>query len=120
VAQLTLLPEYEEPYPFIGRIYFMTDGVRIKIGYTERPPKRRGGELKTEVIYVIPGDELAERREHNRWSANRIGMTEWFEARYRIMVWLALQVNPADDPRAAGALEWLAGNLDQRERLAAA
>lgn len=120
MTQLTLLPEIDEPYPFVGRIYFMTDGVRIKIGYTERPPRRRGGELKTEVIYTEPGDELAERREHKRWSANRIGMTEWFEVTYRILVWLALRVNHADDPRAAGALEWLAGNLDQRERQAAA
>ena len=120
MAQLTLLPEYEEPYPFIGRIYWMTDGVRIKIGYTERPPKRRGGELKTEIIYVQPGDELAERREHKRWSANRIGMTEWFEAKYRILVWLALQVNASTDPAAARALEWLASNLDRGDQRAAA
>ena len=117
---MTLLPDLEGPYPFVGLIYWMTDGVRIKVGYTERPPRRRGGELKTEVIYVEPGDKLAERREHNRWSANRIGTTEWFEATFRIMVWLALRVNPDDNPRAARALEWLAGNLDQRDRKAAA
>ena len=120
MTQLTLLPEYEEPYPFIGRVYFMTDGVRCKIGYTERPPKRRGGELKTEVIYVMPGDELAERREHKRWSASRIGMTEWFDATYTLLVWLALKVNPERDPRAAGALEWLAHNLDGKDQRAAA
>lgn len=115
MSQLTLLPEYEDPDLFIGRVYFMTDGVRIKIGYTERPPRRRGGELKAEVIYVMPGDELAERREHKRWSANRIGMTEWFEGNHTILVWLALRTNLSTDTSAVRALEWLAGNLDRRK-----
>lgn len=115
MAQLTLLPDLREPDPFVGRVYFMTDGVRIKIGYTERPPRRRGGELKTEVIYTEPGDELAERREHKRWSANRIGMTEWFEADHTILVWLALRVQPSTEASAVRALEWLASNLDRRK-----
>ena len=111
MTQLTLVPEYENPEPFTSRIYWMTDGVRIKIGYTERPPRRRGGELKTEVIYAEPGDELAERREHKRWSASRIGMSrEWFEATRTMLVWLALRVDA--DPAGARALEWLASNLD--------
>ena len=59
MRQMELLPDL--PPLAQPAVYFMTDGVRIKIGYTERPPKRRGGELKTEVIYVQPGDELAER-----------------------------------------------------------
>lgn len=115
MTQLAMLPELREPDAFTGRIYFMTDGVRIKIGYTERPPRRRGGELKTEVIYTVPGDELAERREHKRWSANRIGMTEWFEADHTILVWLALRVHLSTDGSAVRALEWLAHNLDRKK-----
>ena len=114
-TQLVMFPDPEGPEPFLGRVYFMTDGVRIKIGYTERPPKRRGGELKTEVIYAEPGDEVAERREHKRWSANRIGMTEWFEADHSILVWLALRVQLATEASAVRALEWLAHNLDHRK-----
>jgi hypothetical protein len=115
VAQLTLLPDYE-PEPFVSQIYWMTDGIRVKIGYTERPPKRRGGELKTEVIYTEPGDELAERREHKRWSASRVGISrEWFEASRTMLVWLALRVDPHVNPASARALEWLAGNLDQQK-----
>lgn len=115
MTQLTLLPDIEEPEPFIGRVYFMTDGVRVKIGYTERPPRRRGGELKTEVVYVMPGDELAERREHARWSASRVGISrEWFEASRTMLVWLALRTDSDANPSAARALEWLAGNLDRR------
>lgn len=118
MTQLTLLPKLE-PEPFVGKVYFMTDGLRIKIGYTERPPKRRGGELKTEVIYVMSGDELAERREHKRWEANRIN-GEWFEPDFTFMVSLALRVALASDARAVRALEWLAHNLDRRRRLGAA
>jgi hypothetical protein len=116
VAQLTLLPGYEDQDPFTSQIYWMSDGIRMKIGYSERPPKRRGGELKTEVIYTMPGDMAAERAEHKRWSASRIGISrEWFEATRVMLVWLALRIDPAADPRGAGALEWLARNLDRQD-----
>lgn len=118
MTQLSLLPQ-PEPDPFVGRVYWMTDGIRIKIGYTERPPKRRGGELKLEIIYIAPGDELAERREHKRWAANRIGTTEWFEPDFTFIIWLALRVTPSDTS-ALRALEWLAHNLDHQRRWRAA
>lgn len=114
MTQLAMLPGMRELDRTAGRVYFMTDGVRIKIGYTERPPRRRGGELKTEIIYTLPGNELAERREHARWAANRIGTTEWFEADHAILVWLALRVQPSTDAAAVRAIEWLAHNLDRR------
>ena len=110
--QLSLLPEL--PPLSQPSVYFMTDGVRVKIGYTERAPKRRGGELKTEIIYVQPGDEVAERREHRRWARNRIGSTEWFEATPTLLVWLALRMDVTTDARAVAALEWVTHNLENR------
>lgn len=112
MTQMTLLPEL--PALAQPAVYFMTDGVRVKIGYTERPPRRRGGELKTEVIYVQPGDEVAERREHRRWQANRIGSTEWFEATPTLLVWLALRISLSTDARAVQAIERLAFNVEHR------
>lgn len=115
MTQLLLLPEL----PAIAQptVYFMTDGVRVKIGYTERQPRRRGGELKTEVIYHMPGDETAERREHRRWATNRIGNTEWFEATPSLLVWLAIRADRKDG-RAIQALEWLASNMEGRRAAA--
>jgi len=108
---MTLLPDL--PAVAQPAVYFMTDGVRVKIGYTERQPRRRGGELKTEVIYFMPGDEVTERREHRRWESSRIGATEWFEATQSLLVWLAIRVDRSDG-RAIQALEWLASNLEHR------
>jgi hypothetical protein len=111
MTQMTLLPDL--PALSQPAVYFMTDGVRIKIGFTERPPRRRGGELKTEVIWHMPGDEVTERREHRRWAASRIGTTEWFEATPSLILWLALRVDRSD-ARAVAALEWVAHNVEAR------
>lgn len=112
MTQLLLLPEL--PALAQPTVYFMTDGVRVKIGYTERAPRRRGGELKTEIIYAMSGDEVAERREHQRWADNRIGKTEWFEATPSLLVWLAIRADRKDG-RAIRALEWLAANIEGRK-----
>jgi|SRR5215467_7267368 len=104
---LTLYPDL--PTARQPGVYFMTDGIRVKIGYTERLPRRRGGELKTEVIYFMPGDILTERREHQRWHRCHI-VGEWFEATPLLLVWLSIRVDRTDG-RAVAALEWLAANL---------
>ena len=39
--QLTLVDA-----PVLGSVYYATDGCNIKIGHTERQPKRRGGEIE--------------------------------------------------------------------------
>ena len=107
---LTLYPDL--PASTQPGVYFMTDGIRVKIGYTERPPRRRGGELKTEVIYFMPGDMATEHREHQR--CDRCHITgEWFEATPTLLVWLAIRVDRTD-ARAVQALEWLASNLEKR------
>lgn len=93
-------------------IYCMTDLVRVKFGFTDRPPRRRGGELKAEVLFSYDGDMEAERREHRRWAASRIGTTEWFEVTPTMLVYIALNVGQNRDARAAQALEWLAANTE--------
>jgi hypothetical protein len=109
VMQMTLLPELPGKNP---GVYFMTDGIRVKIGYTERQPRRRGGELKTEVIHFIPGDISTERREQHRWSHCHI-VGEWFEAIPSFLIWLGINVDRTDG-RAIAALKWLAANTEKR------
>ena len=68
-------------------IYFIHDFMkeRIKIGYSLNPAKRRG-ELKyargvsrlLRVLAVIPGTIKQEKELHKRFSACRVGKTEWF------------------------------------------
>lgn len=112
-AQATLYPELP---PNGSGVYYMTDGIRIKIGYTTRLPRRRGGELKTEVLHFLPGDMFTERREHNRWRRCHI-VGEWFDATPLLLVWLSIRVDRSDG-RAIAALEWLAANVEQGRRAA--
>lgn len=86
--QLTLVDA-----PVLGSVYYATDGCNIKIGHTERQPKRRGGEIKTEIIYSVPGGLLDERRHHRMWAKYRIGSTEWFRPSGELTDWLTVQLS---------------------------
>jgi hypothetical protein len=82
MSQSSLYPELP---PSLSGCYFGTDGIRIKIGFTERPPKRRGGELDLDILFLIPGGPEVEAREHRRWASARIGRTEWFNLTYGLL-----------------------------------
>jgi hypothetical protein len=64
-----------------GLVYFAWDGCYLKLGYTTRSPKRRGGELDIEIIFSVPGTPLLERQLHRRYAALRMGdpdHSEWY------------------------------------------
>src|SRR5262249_55719537 len=85
-TQDTLYPDLA---PTRSGVYYLTDGVRIKIGWSARPPRRRGGELKAEFLLFIPDGETTEAREHARWASARIGATEWFELTLGLLMWIS-------------------------------
>lgn len=91
MTQLTLLPELPDSRaePRLGVVYLMTDGLKLKWGYTSRGIGQRSGELRAQVIGFRPGtraDETACRDMVRRWCIGG----EWFSL--------------PDDP---GAFRWL-------------
>ncbi len=92
-AQLSLLPHLVETSP-LGQVYYATEGCNIKIGWTARTPKKRGGELNVDMLVTFGGGELDERRHHRMWSRYRIGSSEWFRADKEILLWLTQQIEP--------------------------
>lgn len=85
---------YPDLPPDQGGCYYMTDGIRVKIGYTERPPRRRGGELHTELLLFIPGPPAIEEAELMRWDKIRIGKSEWVEFTMGLEAFLLRKMNP--------------------------
>lgn len=115
MTQLTLVGG---PGPDPGRVYYMTDGYNIKIGYTAREARRRGGELKTEVIYSTPGTQLDERRHHRMWAKYRIDSTEWFRPSDELLLWLFVQVSGDRPTRALATLRQVSFNHKRTEKAA--
>lgn len=76
-----LVPEVPQ-----SSVYYATDGLNIKIGFTSREPRRRGGELKARMILAVPGTMLDERRLHNTWRHLRIGSSEWYRPGPRLLL----------------------------------
>jgi len=70
-----------------GYVYFGTDGVNIKIGYSTSP-RRRGGELKITQLLTFLGGVEDERRHHRIWARFRIGGSEWFRSDPELLEWL--------------------------------
>lgn len=69
-----------------GRIYFLTEGKHIKIGYTTQPIDKRIKQLNTgsaQTIYLlgwIYGDKKVEKELHTRFSNSRVRFNaEWFK-----------------------------------------
>jgi hypothetical protein len=75
-----------------GIVYYATDGCNIKIGYTRRPARRRGGELGVTILYTEPGSELDERRAFDIWHRYRISRSEWFRPGDDLLLWLITQL----------------------------
>lgn len=82
------MPAKEAP----GLVYFAWSAPYIKIGYTERELKRRGGELKVQMFLSVPGSRLDEKRLHRIYGSCRMGGGEWFWPDARLVAdlfWLA-------------------------------
>jgi hypothetical protein len=103
MEQLSILPATASA----GRVYYATDGWRIKIGFTTRSPRRRGGELAAQILWAEPGDLGIEALRHQQWRRYRIPGTEWFEASDELMLWLLLRMTGDGRTAALRAMEQL-------------
>jgi hypothetical protein len=78
ILAVTQLQLFTTPDPVeTGRVYLATNGYCFKIGYTTRPVKHRGGELKADIIFSVPGTVKLEQRwltVFHPWSLGQ----EWF------------------------------------------
>ena len=80
--------------PSTGVVYLAYDGqLYFKAGWTSRPAKVRGGELKLDIILTIPGTVMDEKRLHRRWAASRLNKSsEYFfpnRQMWEDLFWLA-------------------------------
>jgi hypothetical protein len=77
-GQLTLLPELPEEPPKGGGIcYLMTDGLKLKFGFTTRSIRQRRGELRATIVGYMTGTRADERDLHamvKKWALGG----EWF------------------------------------------
>lgn len=72
-------------------VYYATDGYLIKIGLSGSP-RRRGGELRAQMLYTVPGGRFEEARHHRMWAKNRIGKSEWFRPTDDMLLWLIVNL----------------------------
>jgi hypothetical protein len=100
--QLALVPSLAEVA--VETVYYATDMCNIKIGRS-RSPRRRGGELKVEMLMTFAGGQLDERRHHRMWKRYRIGSSEWFRAEPELLLWLNMHVEAGT--RSAAVLRHL-------------
>lgn len=84
-------------------VYYATDLYNIKIGRTISP-RRRGGELRVEMLHTIPGGQLEERRHHRMWARYRIAKSEWFHPGDDLLLWLVVQLVKDGRTRELGVL----------------
>ncbi len=89
--------------PSVGFVYYATDMCNIKIGRTVNL-RRRGGELKVEMLLTFSGGEIEERRHHRMWAKYRIGSSEWFRPDNELLLWLAAHVSAGGGPSRAGGM----------------
>ena len=100
-----------EPVPLFGidapqeTVYVMTDTRYFKLGFTARPVRRRGGELRAFELLSIRGDRAEEARLHQRFKRYRIGDSEWFRPEGDLLLWVIARVCQEGSPKAC-ALLW--------------
>ena len=97
-------------------VYYATDMYNIKIGRTISP-RRRGGELRVEMLHTIPGSQLEERRHHRMWAKYRIAKSEWFRPGDELLLWLTVELVKDGRTRELGVLRQLI--LDSKRGAAA-
>lgn len=102
MTQLALVPPPRQRAT--ESVYYATDMCNIKIGYSTSP-RRRGGELRAEMLLTFEGSQLDERRHHRMWARFRIGKSEWFRADPELLLWLTQQIEPGT--REAASLKRL-------------
>lgn len=93
MTQLTLLPDLPGSQIRTGIVYLMTDGLKLKWGYTSRGLHQRSGELRAHVIGFMAGTRDDEDRFHDMVSHWCIG-GEWFSLPDdpAVLHWLQLTV----------------------------
>jgi hypothetical protein len=94
-------------------VYYATEGCLIKIGRTSSP-RRRGGELKVDMLLTIPGGDFEERRHHRMWAKYRIGKSEWFRPGDELLLWLATRLLGNGPSREAAILGHMILGLKRR------
>lgn len=102
MTQLTLVGNPEPP----ERVYYATDGCNVKIGRTSSL-RRRGGELKVQMLWSAPGGDLEERRHHRMWAKHRIGDSEWFVPADELLLWLVTKLTERGPTRELAQLRAL-------------
>ena len=109
MTQLTLLPELPDSDARTGIVYLMTDGLKLKWGYTGRGIRQRSGELRAQVVGFMTGTRDDEARFHDivrRWCVGG----EWFSLPDdpAVLYWLQLTVRGLGGWRGIPAEEVLA------------
>lgn len=114
MRQLSLV---EMPETAAEVVYYATDLYNIKIGRTISP-RRRGGELRVEMLYTIPGSDFEERRHHRMWARYRIAKSEWFRPGDDMLLWLMVQLVGEGHPRELGILRQMILDIKRGEAAA--
>lgn len=75
---------FDGPHP--SAVYFLTNGNRVKIGYTTNIKSRVGAFALREqdVLLLLRGGVDLEQALHRRFARERVSKTEWFEMTHRI------------------------------------
>ncbi len=95
MLQLSLV---DAPTTDVEVVYYATDMCNIKIGRTISP-RRRGGELRVDMLHTIPGGDFEERRHHRMWDRYRVARSEWFRPGDELLLWLVVQIAKDNKPR---------------------
>jgi hypothetical protein len=102
----------DDVHALLGRphgplVYFLSNGTRVKIG-TSQNLKRRIDTLclrPDDLLFALHGDQRTERALHDRFAAQRVTNTEWFEIAGTLAEYIAEQTGRpvADVPDAGNA-----------------
>jgi hypothetical protein len=86
--------------PHAPVVYFVTNGDRVKIGTTThlRARIRRLCLRVEDIALVLHGTDEFERSLHERFTAHRVGNTEWFELTGQLAAFVAAGGADEDDP----------------------